>query len=133
MHLPIFSGKEVQRLEPCCDVLTVPQLVGSCTCIRWKFLRNTQFLSLLVCCSNSDKNQVLAIHISQTTSKTDQQRALVSPRMGKSHVFGYPVTNGLEKLLGEALSRKGHCAEGSWNQVFSTFFIPFAVAATDPC
>lgn len=61
------------------------------------------------------KNKVLAIHISQTTSKTDQQRALVSPQMGMSHVFGYPVTNGLEKLLGEALNRKGHCAECSGN------------------
>lgn len=78
------------------------------------------------------KNQVLALHISQSP-KSDQQRALVRPQMEKSHVFGYPVTNGLEKLLREALNNRGNCEEGSWNQVFSTFFIPFGVPAADPC
>lgn len=65
----------------------------------------------------------MGIHTRQTASKTDQQRALVSPQAGKSSVFGHALTNGLEKLLGEAPNRKGHCAEGSWNQMFSTLQI----------
>lgn len=122
MHLPIFIGESVQRLQPCCDILMVPQLVGSCACVKWRFPRKKHnFFLCLQVEGIQNKNQVLAIHISQTmvllktTSKTDQQRALVNPQMGKSHVFGYPVTNGLEKLLGEALNREGHCAECSWN------------------
>lgn len=31
------------------------------------------------------------IRIRRTASKTDEQRALVSPQVGKSSMFGYPV------------------------------------------
>lgn len=63
------------------------------------------------------------MHTRQTASNTDQQRILVSPQVGKSSVFGYAVTNGLEKLSESAPYRKWYCAKSSWNQVFSTLQI----------
>lgn len=99
-------------------------------CLSWwevalasngRFPEKHNFFLCLQVAGIQNKNQVLSIHISETISKTDQQRVLVSPQMGKSHVFGYPVTNGLEKLLGEALNIEGHCAECNCIQVFSTF------------
>lgn len=75
----------------------------------------------------------MGIHTSQAASKTGQQNALVNPQVGKRGMFGYPVANGLKKLLGEAANRKGHCTKSSWNYLFSTLQIfPLVVQLLTP-
>lgn len=45
-HLPIFSGQSVQSLELCYHISWWLQLVSSCVCVRWSFLRYTCLVAL---------------------------------------------------------------------------------------
>lgn len=66
VHLPIFNGESVQRLEPCCDMLMVASAGGQLHLCQMEISKECMFSFLVMLQKSSTGIKYVGIHTSQT-------------------------------------------------------------------